>query len=208
MKVVNIKAYFHLISKRELIFWAIGTIMFSYYIFNFLIMWINYHQTLRGQAFGLAGVVGGGFGAVGGLAYMIKSSEAKIVEKKNMAQSITIAQQLDHYKLVQKKDEETRNFRHDIKMQLLAVQGAITTDKIQEASEQVSNLIGVLQDIRSRAGTTTGSDSINANLYFLKREYPTVKCEWEGQIPPNIIMSRQLRNCESPDVTYFLNDEK
>jgi len=191
VKITGIKIHFHLISKKELTFWAIGTLIFGYYVFNFLIMWSSYHQTFKGKIFGLAGVIGGLIGVLGGLAYLIKSSESKMIKRKSLMQTATISQQLEHYTAVRTKDEETRNFRHDIKKQLLAIYGNVASGQTQEATKQISKLIGDFQEIRERAGITTGSDSIDANLYFLKKEYSSVNCEWDGQLPQNIIINNE-----------------
>lgn len=191
VKVKQIKVYLYLIAKRDWLFFIVSVIIFDYYISNFVLVWNSHHQTPKWQVFGLVGVMEGIIGILGGLGYLVKNAESKLAKRKNLTQSAIISQQLKHYEEVRIREDETSQFRHDIRKQLVALKGAIDFGNMQEASEYLSNLLGQFQDIRERAGIETGSDSVNANLYDLMKKYPTVKCEWEGQIPQNLSITNQ-----------------
>jgi len=112
----------------------------------------------------------------------------KKIENKNRIQEIDRLRQKQHYETIRKQDKEIRKFRHDIRKQLKSLHGKIKLGNSDLALEQIEMIIGSYNEIESIVGVKTGSDSIDANLFFLRNEpkHSSTHFEWNGFIPDTL----------------------
>jgi len=90
--------------------------------------------------------------------------------------------QIDYYKTLLVKEEDTRKFRHDIKNHIICIEELLDTGKPEEAREYIKDIHSSLNKITSMYDT--GSDIMNAviNYYANKGKEEHIVIQVKGRI--------------------------
>ena len=187
----NFNLEINLLTKRELVAISVSLITFSFLIANLIIVGNIRNETLLGNFINLLTMLGGISGLSVAIALLAKNTHVKKLENKNRIQEIDRLRQKQHYETIKKQDKEMRKFRHDIRKQLKSLHGKIKLGNSHLALEQIEMIIGNYNEIESLTGVKTGSNSTDANLFFLRNEpkHSNTHFEWDGVVPNNLQIS-------------------
>ena len=171
-----------LLTKKDVWMMVVSVLFFGFSMSTILFL-ANY---LSGTTFGIFlnifAILGVMIAIYVSLAVIAKSHHLKNVENRNRLQNLNLQRQKQHYATLKMQHEEVQKFRHDIRKQLRVLYRMLMQENYEKACERVQGLMGTYKEIEELAGIKTGSDVIDANLYFLQREgrYADVQVEWEG----------------------------
>ena len=91
--------------------------------------------------------------------------------------------QKEHYKYLEKREYETKKFRHDIKNHLMLVENLITTQKYDEAEEYLKTLNLKILPISSKISVNNGIADAILNRFYMEAEEKGVKLIVKGHFP-------------------------
>lgn len=92
-----------------------------------------------------------------------------------------------YYKMLLKKEEETRRFRHDISNHILCLETLLKENDVDSAMEYLAQLRGKVEKVRPRI--QTGNTLINAIVNDISAKYENVELDWKGTFPEKLRLS-------------------
>ena len=195
IKKLQIQLNVRMLNKGEAIFITFFLGIFGFYVSDFYAFGNERHGTLQGQIANLSALFSG-IVAIYGIVYLITKKTETLLAKSSERQQLEVdREQQFHYKKMEERDLELRSFRHDVKDELIALEGLIKSREIDKSLIHILQMKGELDQIVSTTGTETGSMEVNANLLAMESnsKYGCLRANWEGIIPNNLrIRSRDL----------------
>ena len=89
-----------------------------------------------------------------------------------------------YYRMLLKKEEETRRFRHDMAAHLTCVKGLLAEQKIEEAKTYIDTMTELHSTLSAK--NITGNTLLNAIVHDIQNRYPDVELIWMGSLPENL----------------------
>ena len=190
-KMFKLKLHINRLEFKEKILLMFLVVMFSVFLSTFLLLVSQMEFELMDQFLNLMAVIG-----VITMIYIVLfliSKNQELTESKHNEQQLEarMMEQYLYYSELQRANEETKNFRHDVKIKLVIIAKMIKDGNAKHALKSIEELTGEIVEIQNLIGITTGSDLINIILRALSSQYSDTEITWDGLFPHTTILSNK-----------------
>lgn len=182
-----------LLTKKDLFIITISILFLGFSISNVLLLANYLNETVFGNFLNFFAMLGGIIVVYVSLIMISRNNHIKKIENRSRLQSLNSRRQKQHYEILKQQNKEIQKFKHDIRKQLKVLYRLLMQEKYDDAYERIESLIGTYEEIEDIVEIKTGSDVIDANLYFLQRErgYKNINVEWTGWFENRIEMTNE-----------------
>lgn len=149
---------------------------------------INYHDSFRNNVLVLSGacVLGVLFTIIGIL--LLYNNNSKLHYKRlTEINSKRLEMQEEYYKMLLKKENETRRFRHDIANHLLCIDTLLKENDLDSAMEYLTQLRGSVSKMHPKIHS--GNILIDSIVNDISGKYENVDLLWKGNLPDKLLIS-------------------
>ena len=167
--------------------------LFSYgfYITLFIRQGNVLSENLTGQIINLVAAVAG-FGSILIMfSYILNRNKVATLEAERLLEEKINSLKDRHFQAIEKKDKETRAFRHDIRNHLITLESLAEQKDLQKTKEYTRGIIGELEKIQKLSVISTGSRIIDSNIEYLLSAYfaENIDVEINGFLPAQFKMT-------------------
>lgn len=121
------------------------------------------------------------------LAYFKLQHYNQLLKETNLVNEQMLRLEEQHYKMLQKKNDDLRSFKHDYNYHITAMQGLIAAGKSEELYNYIQNLSDVKEQVYYFSTNHPVADAI-VN-YFYETISRTVSFQVEGKLPQTLFVS-------------------
>lgn len=176
------KKYEH-ISLKYIGLMILGSLVVAFYM-TFVIMTVtnskSTEETVTFLVFSLSGII---FVIVCILLMYNKSRNEQLKYETEMMYRLVKSQE-NYYTMLLQKDDETKQFRHDIRNHLYCMQTLFENGEYEQLKKYFEKMNEELKELS--VGINTGNNLVNVILNEIKSRHSDVDLKWTGQIGAEI----------------------
>ena len=183
----NMKKINYYIPKSFLILFIIEGIILALYTSAMQVYGLadvhNFQNNLLALCINISGIVS----IIINTLLLYKENQNEQLKRKSLIQENALKAQTDYYTVLLQKENETKQFRHDIQNHIFCIYTLYRDGKHKELGEYLTQLDTQLQQLKPKY--QTGHDLVNAITSDISSHHPDVTLNWNGTFPAEIKLS-------------------